>query len=323
MWGFYVVILGSDSGGVSGTKRPGKDIEVVDNFSGQERNWVMTTIQEKLNSTGVNSGAHNLLEEMKLLKEMQDHSEPLNNSRESEHHSALLFGHEPLVAKEVPGLASPLGFHRHVSVFFNAHNKVPAPCQLLDLPFLGPDLHKQLTSMAHTYGPIFKLRLGSKLHVVINTPELAKAVARDQDQTFANRNLSVAASVITYGGQDIVWSNNNSHWRKLRKIFVHGALSNKNLEACSSFRSDEVRKTIKNVFGRIGTTVDINQISFLTESNVLTSMILGNTSPEGSLHLGSELQTVAQNINEIFGRPNLSDFFPSLAWLDLQGVKCK
>ncbi|KAI7725190.1 hypothetical protein M8C21_025415 [Ambrosia artemisiifolia] len=34
----------------------------------------MTTIEEKLNTRGVNSGAHSLLEEMKLLKEMQDHS---------------------------------------------------------------------------------------------------------------------------------------------------------------------------------------------------------------------------------------------------------
>lgn len=34
----------------------------------------MSTIEEKLNSTGVNSGTHSLLEEMKLLKEMQDHS---------------------------------------------------------------------------------------------------------------------------------------------------------------------------------------------------------------------------------------------------------
>lgn len=42
----------------------------------------MSTIEEKLNSTGVNSGAHNLLEEMKLLKEMQDHSvikKPINS----------------------------------------------------------------------------------------------------------------------------------------------------------------------------------------------------------------------------------------------------
>ncbi|KAI3712592.1 hypothetical protein L1987_71152 [Smallanthus sonchifolius] len=191
------------------------------------------------------------------------------------------------------------------------------------LPFLGPDLHKQFTNMARTYGPIFKLHLGSKIHVVINTVELTKAVVRDQDETFANRNLTVAASVISYGGQDIVWAMNNPKWRNLRKIFVHEALSNKNLEACSSFRRDEVRKTVKDVFSKIGTAIDINKTSFLTEVNVLTGMIWGNTSgkEEKDRQLGLEFQTVAWNIVEIFGRPNFSDFFPVLAWFDLQRVE--
>ncbi|KAL7613424.1 auxin response factor 5 [Lactuca sativa] len=42
----------------------------------------MAAIEEKLNSSGVNSGSHSLLEEMKLLKEMQDHSaikKPINS----------------------------------------------------------------------------------------------------------------------------------------------------------------------------------------------------------------------------------------------------
>ncbi|KAD2392872.1 hypothetical protein E3N88_39849 [Mikania micrantha] len=191
------------------------------------------------------------------------------------------------------------------------------------LPFLTADLHKQFTSMARTYGPIFKFHLGSKLHVVINTVELAKTVVRDQDETFANRNLTVAASVITYGGQDIVWAMNNATWRNLRKVFVHEALSTKNLEACSSFRSYEVRKTVKNVFGKMGTPIDINEIAFLTETNVLTSMIWANTDnkEEKDLELGSEFQRVSCNIAEIFGRPNLSDFLPVLAWFDLQRVE--
>ncbi|PWA95842.1 cytochrome P450 [Artemisia annua] len=191
------------------------------------------------------------------------------------------------------------------------------------LPFLGPDLHKQFTNMAHTYGPIFKFYLGSKLHVVINTPELAKEVVRDNDETFANHDMTVASSVITYGGQDIVFSKHNSNWRNLRKIFVHEVLSNTNLEACGSFRRDEVRKTIKNVFSKIGTTVNISQISFLTEANVLTSMVMENKPDEMSngVNLGLELQMAASIIAEIFGRPNLSDFFPSLGRFDLQGVE--
>ncbi|KAJ0606424.1 putative flavonoid 3'-monooxygenase [Helianthus annuus] len=50
-------------------------------------------------------------------------------------------------------------------------------------------------------------------------------------------------------------------------------------------------------------------------------MILGNTSTVGSRHLGEELHIVSTNISEIFGRPNMSDFFPKLAWFDLQGVE--
>ncbi|KAI7755058.1 hypothetical protein M8C21_023540 [Ambrosia artemisiifolia] len=186
------------------------------------------------------------------------------------------------------------------------------------LPFLGHDLHKQFTNMAHTYGPVFKLHLGSKLYIVINNIELAKAVVRDQDEIFANRDLSIAASVISYGRQDLVWSMNNSNWRNLRKIFVHEALSNKNLEACSSFRRDEVRNTIKKVYSKIGTPIDISDVTFMTQTNVITSLIYGNTSDN---HLGSELQMVAWNIVDIIGRPNLADFFPILARFDLQRVE--
>ncbi|KAJ0849402.1 putative cytochrome P450 [Helianthus annuus] len=191
------------------------------------------------------------------------------------------------------------------------------------LPFLGPDLHKQFTNMARTYGPIFKFYIGSKLHVVVNTPDLAKIVVRDQDEIFANHNLTVAASIITYGGQDIAWAHNNAHWRNLRKMFVHEVLSNKNLDACSPFRRDEVRKTIKNVYCKIGTKVNISEISFSTEANVVTNMVWENSANHGVKdgHLGFELQMVVSKIVELLGKPNMSDYFPSLAWFDLQGVE--
>ncbi|XP_076913434.1 cytochrome P450 76C1-like [Bidens hawaiensis] len=185
------------------------------------------------------------------------------------------------------------------------------------LPFLGHKLHKQFTNMARTYGPIFKFYVGSKLHIVINTPDLAKVVVRDQDEIFANHNLTVAASIITYGGQDIAWAQNNAHWRNLRKIFVQEVLNNKNLDACSPFRRDEFRwKTIKNVYGKIGTKVNISEICFMTEANVLTNMVWENSNASNK----RELQTVVSKIVELLGKPNVSDFFPSLAWFDLQGV---
>ncbi|XP_076938661.1 flavonoid 3',5'-hydroxylase-like, partial [Bidens hawaiensis] len=191
------------------------------------------------------------------------------------------------------------------------------------LPYITPDLHTQLTNMAHTYGPIFKFKLGSRLHVVISTAELAKVVVRDQDEAFSDRDQSTAALVLTYDGLDIAFSKNNPNWRKLRKILVHEVLSNKNLKATSYFRRDEVRKTVKNVFDRIGTTVNIRDIAFSTETNVLTRTIWENTSDEGlkTSNLGDEINMVTSNVIKIFGRVNLSDFFPSLVRFDLQGVE--
>ncbi|KAI7727607.1 hypothetical protein M8C21_012987, partial [Ambrosia artemisiifolia] len=190
------------------------------------------------------------------------------------------------------------------------------------LPFLTPNLHTQLTDMAHTYGPIFKFKLGSKLHVVINTPELVKEVVRDQDEAFSNRDQPVAALELTYGGQDIVFANNNPNWRKLRKIFVHEILSSKNLKAAGAFRRDEVRRTVKDVFGRIGTEVSIRDVAFTTEANVLTRTICEHTSDKGGINgnIGSEIDLAATNIVKILGKANLSDFFPSLARFDLQHV---
>ncbi|PWA78704.1 cytochrome P450 [Artemisia annua] len=113
---------------------------------------------------------------------------------------------------------------------------------------------------------------------------------RDQDENFSNQNAGIATSIISYGVQDIVWSDYNSTWRNLRKILVQEILNNKSLQGTSSFQRDEVRKTIKNVFTKIGTNISIDELSFSAESNVLTNM------------------------------PNVSDFIPSLAWLDLQSV---
>nr|XP_043631555.1 geraniol 8-hydroxylase-like [Erigeron canadensis] len=190
------------------------------------------------------------------------------------------------------------------------------------LPFLGPELHKQFTTMTKSYGPIFKFDVGKKVHIVISTLDLVKEVVRDEDETFANTKITVAGSIITYGGQDIGFSN-NTYWRNLRKIFVHEVLSNKNLEACSCFRRDEVRKTINNVFTKIGTKVDIGEIAFTTVYNVITSMVGGNASNNGAKDVKrmAELKVLASKIFELFGKPNVSDFFPSLAWFDIQGIE--
>nr|XP_043638327.1 cytochrome P450 76C1-like [Erigeron canadensis] len=191
------------------------------------------------------------------------------------------------------------------------------------LPFLGhDDLHKQFTKMGQTYGPIFKFNVGSRVHVIINTPELARVVVRDQDKIFGHRKLTVATSVITYGGQEMAFSDSRS--TNLRKIFVFEVLNNKNIEACACFRRDAVRKTVNDVFSKVGTSLNIGDVAFSTVANVITNIVWGNSrSDKGGNNglLGDEFQAVAAKIFELISRVNISDLFPSLAWFDLQGIK--
>ncbi|KAM3343703.1 ferruginol synthase [Capsicum galapagoense] len=192
------------------------------------------------------------------------------------------------------------------------------------LPFLRPSLHYQLTELSQKYGPIYKLWLGSRLFIVLNSPSLAKEVFCDQDTVFANRDPSIAAFVASYGGLDIVFSPYGSYWRDMRKLFVREMLSNRNLEASYSHRKHEIRKAIRSVHTKIGSQIDISELAFVTEINVIMSIIFGsNFGDEMEKHgkIGRDFRELVVKIPEMSEEPNISDFFPILARFDLQGIK--
>jgi hypothetical protein len=89
------------------------------------------------------------------------------------------------------------------------------------LPFLDPSLHTYFTDLSKKYGPIFSLSICSKLTVVISSPSLARAILREQDDTFANRDFPEVVSIASYGGNDIAFSPNGPTWRMLRRVCVH------------------------------------------------------------------------------------------------------
>ncbi|XP_076914965.1 cytochrome P450 71AU50-like [Bidens hawaiensis] len=105
----------------------------------------------------------------------------------------------------------------------------------------------------------------------------------------------------------------------MRKLLVSQVLSNANLDACQVFRTNEVRKTVSNVYAKLGTAVDINEIAFDTELDVVTSMLWGCSSNSGDFFQG--FRDVEFKIIELLAAPNISDFIPVLSWFDLQGRK--
>ncbi|KAH9657550.1 cytochrome P450 76C4 [Citrus sinensis] len=149
---------------------------------------------------------------------------------------------------------------------------------------LGGKPHKSLAKLAKIHGPIMSLRLGQVTTVVISSPSMAKAILKEHDSLFCDRKVpeSILSQPYQHHEFSLVWLPVSPLWRSLRKICNMHIFSNQKLDANQDLR----RKKIKDLLAYV-------------EENC--SAVWG--------------------IMEEAGKPNLSDHFPLLKMLDLQGIR--
>ena len=154
---------------------------------------------------------------------------------------------------------------------------------------------------------------------------MARQVLKDQDVTFANRDITEAGRAATYGGSDIAWSSYGPEWRMLRKVCALKLLSNITLDSFYMLRRKHVRETAGYLYSRVGSPVNIEEQMFLTMLNLITNMLWGGTvkEEEEGARLGADFREVVLGMTELLGKPNISDFYPGLARFDLQGIRKK
>ncbi|XP_043687330.1 flavonoid 3',5'-hydroxylase 2-like [Telopea speciosissima] len=194
-----------------------------------------------------------------------------------------------------------------------------------NLPFLKPNLHRYFSDLSQIYGPIFKLKLGTKLYVVVSSPSLAKMILKDHDTLFANHNPSIAASILSYGGNDMVWKHHGPDWRLMRKVFVREMMSNTSLNACYNLRRREVKEMVREVYTKIGTSIDIGELIFVNLLNMMMNMVWGAGTVLGEERTSKavEFRKVISEMMFLVSKANVSDIFPILACFDIQRIERK
>ncbi|EOA20409.1 hypothetical protein CARUB_v10000719mg [Capsella rubella] len=192
-----------------------------------------------------------------------------------------------------------------------------------NLPFLDPDLHTYFTNLAKRYGPIFKLNLGSKLTVVVNSPELAREILKDQDINFSNRDVPLTGQAFSYGGLGLILLPYGAEWRMLRKVCVLKLLNRKTLDTFYELRRKEVRERTRYLYQKSqeASPVNVGNQLFVMMMNLTMNMLWGGSvKAEEMESVGTQFKGVISEITRLLGEPNVSDFFPILARFDLQGL---
>ncbi|KAK8503932.1 hypothetical protein V6N12_019101 [Hibiscus sabdariffa] len=189
------------------------------------------------------------------------------------------------------------------------------------LPFLKPELHSYFRELSETYGPIFKLQLGTRTCIVINSPPIAKEILKDQDAIFANRDIPVATVIGMFGGVNVAWRQNGPEYSRLRKFLIREMLSKNSLEASYSLRRREILQMVKDIHGKTGSSVKLGEQVALTTVKVMISSLWGGSSEKSNDLI--EMRGKLEELVRLMGSPNVSDILPVFAPFDLQGIESK
>uniref|UniRef100_J3N174 Cytochrome P450 n=1 Tax=Oryza brachyantha TaxID=4533 RepID=J3N174_ORYBR len=197
----------------------------------------------------------------------------------------------------------------------------PRPLPLIgSLHLLGDQPHRALAGLAKTYGPLMSLRLGAVTTVVVSSPEAAREFMQRHDAVFATRSVPDATG--DHARNSVPWLAPGRRWRELRKIMATELFATHRLDALRRLRQEKVAELIDHVsrLAHEGTPVDIGRVAFTTILNLLSRTIFSRDLTSLDDHGASkEFQQVITDMMQAAGSPNLSDFFPALAPVDLQG----
>ncbi|XP_047948561.1 cytochrome P450 81Q32-like [Salvia hispanica] len=212
-----------------------------------------------------------------------------------------------------------------IKYFTKQKGKIP-PSPNLTLPLVGHlhllkfPLHRTYHNLSLKLGPIFSLRFGNRLMVVVSSPATVEECFTKNDIVLANRPQFISGKYIGYNFSSVVLAPYGDYWRNLRRLTTVEIFSTARLNVFQSIRADEVRLMLQSLARRGSCVVEIRQLlSVLTFNNIMR-MVAGKRyfGVEGAED-DEEAREFRELLKEVFkygGVANPGDFLPLLRWID-------
>ncbi|RLN33159.1 cytochrome P450 76M5-like [Panicum miliaceum] len=197
----------------------------------------------------------------------------------------------------------------------------PAPLPLLgNILDLHGEPHHALARLAETHGPVMSLRLGATDAVVASSAAAARDVLQRYDHVLAARSVTDAGCALGNHEHSVIWLPSSSPlWKRLRAVCTTHLFSARGLDATRAAREEKARELVACLGRHAGEAVDVGRVVFSCVLNVVSNVLFSEDVADLSSDRAQELEMLVRDTVEEACKPNLSDLFPVLAKLDLQG----
>ncbi|GJN13277.1 hypothetical protein PR202_ga31630 [Eleusine coracana subsp. coracana] len=189
---------------------------------------------------------------------------------------------------------------------------------------LGASPHNSLAALSARLGaPLMLLRLGSVPALVVSTADALRAAFQPNDRAMSGRPVQYAATRITYGMRDIVFSHpDGAFWRAARRASLSELLGAPRVRGFRGVREGEAAALVNAVAelsGKKGAPVNLSEKVMATSNKIVRRVAFGDDD-EGDYTI--DAGAVLEETQYLLGAFFVADYVPWLGWLDaLRGLR--
>ncbi|KAI3968604.1 hypothetical protein MKW92_028134 [Papaver armeniacum] len=143
---------------------------------------------------------------------------------------------------------------------------------------------------------------------------MATEVMKNQDIVFSNRPFTNAANALLYGCTDIAFAPYGEYWRLVKKISVHELLSVTRVQSFKYIREEEVNVLIEKISCSCSSVINLTETLQTLTNNIVSRCVLG--AKYESVH-ENRFGQLSKEIVKLLGDFSITDYFPSLGWMDV------
>ncbi|XP_019196625.1 PREDICTED: cytochrome P450 83B1-like [Ipomoea nil] len=194
------------------------------------------------------------------------------------------------------------------------------------LPILGNLLqfssaavpHTFLWQLSHKYGPLMRMKLGSREVVVISSARMAMEALKTHDSAFSSRPSFIGQRKLSYNGLDIAFSPYNEYWREMRKISVLHLFGLSRVKQFQPIREDEVSRMVNRVseLALSSQMININETATGLTRNIICRAAFGKRLEEEGQENRRFHHLLCKAQEVLMGGSFVADFLPWFGWVD-------